>query len=171
MRIPNRPTRPAFTLLELMAAVVVMSIIAAVLLPIVATSSEAYTQTRRVRSDTERVAFALDRITRIVRQAPIGESGSGVGVDSATATGLAFTDGTGFELNGTTLEMLVPTGGRSPLCTGVETMSIDYLADDPATDMIDTPTRTRRFVVTIRAGQVEMRVLIHPRVWIGQEDS
>lgn len=171
MRTYDYTSRAAFTLLELLAAVVVMSIIAAVIAPVVATASESYTVTREVRSSTERVAYALDRVTRMVRQAPIGEDDSGVGVATATSTTLIFTDGSGLALDGDTLEMVLPTGETAPLCTEVESFEIRYLDRDGTTDVMATPERTHRFSITIRSGGAELSVLVHPRVWIGQEDA
>ncbi len=171
MRARTSPSRHAFTLLELLAAVLVMSIIAAVLMPIITSASQVYTQTRRVRTGTEHVAFAIDRVTRILREAPIGPGDSGIGVASATPTRVAFTDGTGFQLSGSTLEMLLPAGGSAPLCEGVDDVVITYLASDGVSDTSAAPALTQRFVVTITSGQVEMSVLVFPRVWIGQEDA
>jgi prepilin-type N-terminal cleavage/methylation domain-containing protein len=158
-----------FTLLEVLAAVLIMGVIGAVVLPVVTTASESYTVTRYVRNSTERVAFALDRVSRVVRQAPIGADDTGIGVQSASASSLEFTDGTGFRLEAGNLVMLVPGEDAALLCEDVDTLEISYLGADGVTSTLATPTETHRIVVTMGVGQLRMSVLAHPRVWIGQE--
>ena len=160
--------RRAFTLLEVVAAIVVMSVISAVLMPVITSAADSYTVARDVRARTERVGYALDRLTRVVRQAPIGSGNLGVGVVSASETSVEFSDGTGFQLNDNTIEMLVPGAAPQPLCRQVETLEILYLEDDGVTSSIASPTNTHRFVISITSGNLEMSVVIHPRVWIGQ---
>jgi prepilin-type N-terminal cleavage/methylation domain-containing protein len=167
----NRSTRGAFTLLELVAAVLVLSIISAVLMPVLSSASESYTTTRSIRTSTEQAAYALDRVARIIRQAPIGAGDAGVGILTATSTSLEFTDGTGFELNNGALEMLVSGTGNAKLCPNVDDLSIQYFADDGITSTLTAPTITHRICVTITSGDLRMSVVVHPRVWIGQGES
>ena len=163
--------RPGFTLLELLAAVVVMSIISVVVLPVLTSASESYTTTRDIRSRTEHVAYALDRISRMIREAPIGADELGVGIQSATASSLLFTDGTGLEMNAGQLELVVPGESNALLCERVDAFEIEYLASDGVTSTLASPTQTHRIAVTITSGNLRMSVLAHPRVWIGQEEG
>ena len=158
----------AFTLLELLAAVVVMSIISAVLVPVITAASDSYATTREVRSTTERVAFALDRITRVIREAPIGPSDTGIGVTSASASGIELSDGTGFTLVGSRIELLVPGQSNAPLATEIDAMTISYFGDDGIANTISNPSESRRIAVQIQSGDVIMSVVIFPRIWIGQ---
>lgn len=160
--------RAGFTLLELIAAVLVMSIISSVLLPVLTTASESYTTTRSIRTSTEQVAYALDRIARIIRQAPIGPAELGVGIQSATTSSLQFTDGTGFLLNNGEMEMLVPGNGNATLCPDIDALTIQYFGDDGVTSTFLTPELSHRISVTITSGNLTMSVVVHPRVWIGQ---
>lgn len=164
-----RITRRAFTLLELLAAILVMSIISAVLLPVLSSASESYTTTRDVRARTEHMAFALDRISRMIRQAPIGTDDTGVGIQSATASSVLFTDGTGIELSSGQLEMVIPGAANSPLCDDIDSVTIEYFASDGTTSTLTSPTLTHRIAVTLTSGTLTMSVVAHPRVWIGQE--
>jgi prepilin-type N-terminal cleavage/methylation domain-containing protein len=164
----SRRNQSGFTLLELLAAVVVMSVISVTLMPIIGGASESYVSARDVRTSTESVANALDRITRIVRKAPIGSGNTGVDVASSSVTSVAFSDGTGVQLVGTTLEMLVVGGGAVPLCFDVDSFTIDFIGADGVVDTSLTPTQTHRFGFTILSNNVEMSVIVHPRVWIGQ---
>ncbi len=170
MRRSKAIDRAGFTLLELLAAVVVMSIISVTLMPVIASASDSYVVARQVRSSTERAAFALDRVTRVIRQAPIGEDETGVGILSSTASSVEFTDGSGFQLIGTTLELLVPGEDAVPMCVEVDSFEIRYIGDDGLTDVRLTPGFTHRFEIEIETQGVVMSVLAHPRVWIGQEE-
>jgi prepilin-type N-terminal cleavage/methylation domain-containing protein len=168
--MPNRTysSRSGFTLLELLAAILVISIISATLMPVIASASDSFTVARDARYSTEKSAFALDRIVRIVRQAPIGADDTGVGITSATQSSVEFSDGTGVRLVGTTLEMLVPGENSVPLCLDVESFTVLYYANDGVSSTILTPSQTHRFGFMIVTENVEMTVLAHPRVWIGQ---
>lgn len=164
-------SRRAFTLLELLAAVLVMSVISAVLLPVISSASESYTTTRDVRTRTERVALALDRISRLIREAPVGDGDSGIGVTQATSSSLEFTDGNGFLLENGSLMLLVPDMYPVILCDDVDDVVVQYLGDDGVVNTIAAPGSTHRFVVTVTSDQLEMSVIVHPRVWIGQEEE
>ncbi len=171
MGIHQNQSRTGFTLLEMLAAILVMSIIAATLMPVIGAASDSYAVARQARSSTERAGFALDRITRIARQAPIGALDTGIGITTATTDSIEFSDGSGVQLLGTTLEMLVAGDDPVPLCSYVESFSVQYLGDDGVSNTILTPSLTRRFVFSITTQGIEMTVLAHPRVWIGQEPS
>ncbi len=160
-----------FTLLELLASIIVMSIISVTLMPVIGAASESFAVARQVRSSTERAGFALDRVTRVIRQAPIGANNTGVGVSSATASSLTFSDGTGFQLIGTTLEMLVVGNDPVPLCLDVDEFQVVYIGDDGVSNTVNTPTTTHRFMVRVETDGIELTTVVHPRVWIGQESS
>jgi type II secretory pathway pseudopilin PulG len=162
-------TAHAFTILELLAAIVVMSVISVTLMPVMSAASESYTVSRQVRSSTERAGFAIDRILRVIREAPIGTDNSGVGITSATSSSVEFSDGSGLQLTGTTLEMLVPGSSPVPLCFDVELFEIQYFADDGVTSSSLTPSTTHRFGIKLTTDNVTMSAVAFPRVWIGQE--
>jgi prepilin-type N-terminal cleavage/methylation domain-containing protein len=166
----NRPTRSSsgFTLLELIAAIVVMSIVSVVVFPVIAAASDSYTIARSARNSTEKTGYALDRVVRIIRSAPMGPGDSGVGILDATTDSLEFDDGTGFQLQGSTLEMLVQGESPTPLSFDVDSLVIEYIADDGISNTIASPTETHRIAVQIESNGVTMSVLVHPRVWIGQ---
>lgn len=170
MKQRTRHAHHGFTLIELLAAILVMSIISVTLMPVIASASESYIVARQVVSSTERAAFAIERITRIVRQAPIGPDDVGVGIASATTTSIEFTDQTGVVLVGTDLEMLVPGSDPVPLCFNVESFEVRYIGADGITNTILDPTRTHRIEFLITTQGTQLTILAHPRVWIGQEE-
>jgi len=175
MKMNMNTSRHAFTLVEMLAAIVVMSIISVVIMPVIASASDSYAVARNARTSTERTGFALTRIATIIQSAPIGPivpgTKPGVGVTSATTNSIQFTDNTGVQLSGTTLQMLVPGKQATSLCFNVDQFTISYLADDGMTDTMATPSRTHRFVFQLTAENVTMAILVHPRVWIGQTIS
>lgn len=165
--LPHQAGR-AFTLLEILTAIVILSVISAVVMPVVLASSDSYATARDIRNQTERMADAVDRITRMIRQAPIGGGDTGVGVRSATPEVLVFTDGTGFDLVAGRLRMHVPGGDTATLCQDIDAIEISYLGDDGLVSTLATPERSHRIAVRITSGNLTVSTVAHPRVWIGQ---
>lgn len=169
MKVIEQTKRRGFTLLELLAAILVMSIISAVVLPVITSASESYSTTRDVRERTERMTYAIDRISRIIRQAPIGSGDAGIGIQSATSQSLVFTDGTGFDHVDNEIRMRVPGYDPATLCADIDSLEIAYFADDGVTSTLATPAETHRVVVTLTNNELRMSIVAHPRVWIGQQ--
>ena len=168
MRQKQAQYQHGFTLLELLVSVVLMGVIGSVLLPVVSSASDSYTTTREVRNATERMAFALDRMSRMVRQAPIGADDEGVGIRMATASSIEFTDGSGFRLESNQILMLVPGGSPVLLCDDIDQLQITLIGADGVTSTVASPQNTHRVVVMAQTGSLRMSVVAHPRVWIGQ---
>ncbi len=165
------PYRRAFTLLELVAAILVMSIISVTIFPVIHSASESFISARQARSSTEQAAFALDRIVRVIRQAPIGTDESGVGITASTSSSLTLSDGNGFQLTSSTLELLVPGSSPVPLCKDVDTLELTLLKDDGTQGALDSIQDAHRIHVRLVVESVELEVVVHPRVWIGQEGA
>ncbi len=156
------------TLLELMASIVVLSIIASVITPVIMSATDAYASARRVRSSTESLAYASDQLQRVIRQAPSGADGTLLGVTTATSTRVVFLDGTGFELVGTDLNLLIPGEAAVPVCRDIGLFKIDYIGMDGSTSVIADPTATHRVSFTITKDGSTISAMAFPRVWIGQ---
>jgi prepilin-type N-terminal cleavage/methylation domain-containing protein len=163
--------RRGVTLLELVAAITVLSIIASVIMPVIVSSTESYASARSLRSSTESLAFASDQLQRTIRSAPSGAGGTGLGVSTATNDRVLFTDGTGFELDGTDLNILIPGSDPAPICRDVEAFSISYIAQDGSSSAIADPTNAHRIAFMIRCDGATVSGVAFPRVWIGQEGS
>ncbi len=96
---------------------------------------------------------------------------TGLGVQVATGTSVRFTDGTGFEFDGSRVMMLVPGSANTLLCPDIDSVEVRYLAKDGITSTLTTPTDTHRIVVVLTSGQLRMSIIAHPRIWIGQGDA
>ncbi len=174
MSTKHRPTRSArasrqagFTLLELVAATTVMSIIAAVVMPIIVTATDSYAMSRDTRAVTDRVLYALERAARVVREAPMTSDGSGLDAQTATSTSFIFTDGSGLRISGTDFELLKSGGEASVLCSGVDQIRINYFdsAGNPLSPI--DPALVHRVNLQIRSGPVTLDMYTLPRGWIG----
>lgn len=162
-------TKPSgFSLLELIVAVTVMSIIAVVIMPIITTSTDAYAAARDTRAGTDRVVYALERTARVVRQTPFAADESGLDLQTVSPTQYILTDGSGFRLNGTDLELLKPGGDAFILCTDIQKLAIAYF--DQA-GMPITPadlTLIHRVNLQIYTGTIMLDMYALPRSWIGR---
>lgn len=169
----RRSTRTAFTLVELMAVLVLTAGIAAVTAPIVLSASGAFTDASTRRDRTEAASMALDRIVRTLREAPDrGESGPGVpAIASLSAMSIGLEDGAVVALNGQTLELTVPGSDPAPLCTGVDAFELTYFGSDGTViDPAAAGAADEVRVVEIRlacAAAVELRTRVLLRCTLG----
>ena len=160
----HRCVRRGLTLIETMASLVVLSVMAGASLPMIEGATDAYVQSSSLQAGTEKVAFALDRCVRLLRTVPLSADAQGVGVTSVSATAIRFSDGRGLELSGTTLLMRDATGSTAPLCTDVQSFELTPLASDGVTNTAALPATTRRFNIKIRTSSVDLRTTAFARV-------
>ena len=116
----------AFSVLEMIVAMTIMSIIAATVMPIIVSATDSYAVSRDVRADTDRVLYALERSARFIRETPFAADESGLAIQSASATQFILTDGSGLRLSGSELELLQPGGQSSVLCVDVDRIMFTY---------------------------------------------
>lgn len=154
--------RRAFTLVEMICAVVVVAVSASIVVPVVNAAIDNYAASRTIRAQTDDAAFALERIVRIIREAPPGVAPGTVGIETATPTSFLLADGNGFSLAGDVLNLTAGLSS-SPLCRGVSAFNIDYLGEDGVTSTLAAPETTQRLLVTLRIGDSEFRVVAAPR--------
>ena len=167
-RKPGMSKGTGFSLLELIVAITVMSIIAVVIMPIITTSTDAYAAARDTRAGTDRVVYALERTARVVRQSPFAADESGPDLQSATSTQYILNDGSGFRHNGTDLELLKAGGDASILCTDVQKLDIIYYdqAGQPLTPL--DITQIHRVNLQIQTASITLDMYALPRSWIGR---
>lgn len=155
------------TLLEMTASITVLAIIAVAVLPVIASSADAYASAARTRRDTERVAFAAERCLRLLREAQAGAAAGELDIAVASPDHVQFSDGRGFRLDGADLVLIMPGEPDAPICRDVDTLQIQYLGADGVTDTSVTPNATHRFHVAIGSGDVALSISAFARAQIG----
>lgn len=144
--------------------VTILGIIAAGTLPImqgVATNAAASDRTRRA---CESGAYAMDRIARMLRDAPAGTTTGTLSLTSAASDTIGFADNRALFIKGDQLWFRNTDGAEDVLITDVEDFEITYLAADGVTDTSATPQTTQRFVVRLVTSGFELRIAVFPRV-------
>ncbi|MFK7759033.1 MAG: type II secretion system protein [Phycisphaerales bacterium] len=160
-----------FSLLEIIVSMIIMSVIAAVIMPIIMTATDAYTSSREVRSSTDRVLFALERSARFVREVPFKSDESGLDILSASSTQFMLTDGTGLRLQGSQLELVDSLGAGAVLCDGVDRISFQYFDKAGNSLALIQPSLIHRVSLQIQSGSVVLTVYAMPRSWVGRDVS
>lgn len=144
------------TLLEVVVTITILAVVAAVILPVINGATDMYASAAGLRDSSERVAFALDRSVRLLRDAPAGATPGEVGIVTAQADRVRFTDGRGLELSGTDLLLRTAAGTTAPLCRGVTAFELSYLGEDGATSTAATPADTQRIWVRIATARTSL---------------
>lgn len=158
----------AFTLVELLASMVIIGFVASVAVPLISAASDSFVTSSNNRDEAERLSHAMDKAVRLLRAAPATAPGSGQpDIAVAASDNIEFADGSELELIGTTLWLTPAGGSASPLCTGVSAFAITYLAEDGTTSTILTPENTQRIVIRIATGAQELRGAAFLRIATG----
>lgn len=171
MSITLSQSRTGFSLLELIVAMIIMSIIAGVITPIIMTSTDSYAVSRDTRADTDRVLYALERTARFVRETPFAADDSGIAVQSATSSQFILQDGSGFRLSGSDFEILKPGGTSAILCSDVDRISLVYYNAAGNPMALVNPVNIHRVSLQIQSGSTTLSMYAMPRSWIGRESS
>lgn len=161
MRTAARRRRPGFTLLELVATMLVLSIVSVVLAPVITSATDSYATARELRDVSDDAAFALSTIVRVWREAPAGEF-EGLAIIAADTQSVEFGDGTGLRLNAGTLER-IEAGGAFPVVRRVDDLRFDYIAADGRT-AADQPSQAHRIHITLTVRGFTMTAVAFPRV-------
>lgn len=162
MRFHRRTS--GFTLIELVLSMIVFSIIASVITPVIMSATESYAAARTLRGQTEGAAFAVERVVRVLREAPGGDT-TRLGVVTATSQELEFTDGSGVRLVGSDLEVLV-AGEGTPVAREVESFELLYIESDGAA-VPELNADAHRIHVEITVSGFSLSTIVFPRVNAG----
>ncbi len=154
----------AMTLVEVVCAIVVIGVVAAVVLPVIGGATDAYASASATRGAVESVAYALERGTRLLRDAPPGAAEGTLGIAVATPTSVVFSDGRGLELDGETLLLRSGPSDTAPLCRSVTAFELTFLARDGVTSVAGSPAMTHRVNIRLAAAGAELRTSAFPRV-------
>jgi len=155
--VAERRTRTesgGFTLIEVIAVIVLLGIVAGVTLPLAGAAADRYAGAERVRTDAEHAAMAVDRIARLIREIPA--DADGVEVAALTPGRLETEAGALVERLGSTLWLTIPGEEASPLCQEVAAFALRYfgrdgLELDPGAG--DAPADTHAIEVSLTRGR------------------
>lgn len=155
----NHSCRGGFTVVELLAVMVVVGTIAAAVTPVLVGASQNHTIASQSRTSMDQLDFALMRITRLIKDAPAGESG-GASIVRALPSQVAFEDGAEFQQIGSTLWITVPGAAAAPLCVDVQHVEFHYLGADGETDVSADPAETRRMRIELQIGESSLTTTV-----------
>lgn len=155
--IPARPARPAFTLVECVCAITVIAVTAAVVLPVISSSTTAYANATAARDVSEDVAYAMDRCLAMLRDTPPAATAGSLALSSASASGVTFSDGRALSYASGVLSLTDATGASAPLLRGMESFSLGCFAQNGTTSTMATPASTWIFTVRLRKSGFELR--------------
>lgn len=148
--------RRGFTLIEAVVTTVVLSVLAAAVLPVVNGSTEALNAASQAERLVDASCYAIDRIVRLLREAPPGPDLGTTGVVSLGAEQVVFSDGTGCRLNAGVLQIRFSDGTWGDLCDGVDDFEI-RARNAAGGDSSSAPAETQRFEVSLVRGGFELR--------------
>jgi len=156
-----------FSLIEMVASLVIVSVIAGVLAPVLNSAADEIAAARDLRQASDDAMFAMASVTRILREASAGD-GVNLGLSSADSTTVVFLDGRGVRLRGDILEMLTDAGA-APLARGVTHFEVIYVAADGMTPC--PPQDAQRFHVTLTVRGLTLAGVVFARVNTGQVEG
>lgn len=158
--------RGAFTLVELVTAIAVLGVIAAVLLPIINGAADSYAGAAALRAGADRAGFAMDRCLQTLRESPAGSVAGSLDITTAASDRVIFGDGHGIEYLDGVLYLRDSADSASPLCRDVNEFVISYVGADGVTSTASSPANTHRYYVTLRVGEVGLSAAAFPRVLV-----
>ncbi len=164
-------SHPGFTLIELIAVIVIISTLSSVVGSLVHESVKIYAGASAQREAQERHGFALERMVRAMREAAplVGSTGT-PGLVTADINQCAFEDGTAFQLSGTDV-LMTPAGGASgPLARNVTAFELSYIGEDGVMLNFgggDTVDEVRTIWIHLQSESVDTRTAVYLRAAMG----
>lgn len=146
-----------YTLVECVCAITVISVVSAVVLPLVSSATTSYANASSARDVSEDVAFALDRCLATLRDTPPAAAIGSVAISSASASEITFSDGRSLSCAGGVLSMTDDQGVTAPLLRGVEDFSLGLWAQNGSTSTMASPATTWIYSVTLKKAGFELR--------------
>jgi len=167
----GRTRHGGFTLIETIAVILIVGLLAGVVGPLMVGAAGAYAGARDGRAAIENASFAMDRIVRVLREAPEGATEGTAAFAKALPGVFGFTDGSFVSKSGTDVVMVEPGGATShPLARDVTAFELTYLRDDGLeldTGAGDDVSDIRRVEIRLVAGGQELRTGVFLRVGMG----
>lgn len=159
--------RRGFTLLEATVTTMVLSVVAVAVLPVINGATEAFSAASTTERMVDETSYALDRVLRLLREAPPGEDLGTIDVASLSAGAVVFGDGTGCRLHGGLLELRSSDGSWHELLGEVAGFELRAL-DASGADTSAQPGLVYRFEVRLARGGFELRSVVFCRARYGQ---
>ena len=157
--------RRGFTLIELIATMVVLAIAAASVTPLLIGLTDSARAARHRLAMLDALHRALDRSARLLREASPGVEG-GVDLSEATAAGFALADGRGVRFLDGTLWLDPGDGSTWPLARGIDSFSVRYLTSDGVTEA-DDPAAMQRVAIMVQDDGVPLTTIVYFRAGAG----
>lgn len=161
----RRTLRRGYSMVETVISLVVIGVIAAASMPLISSAADNAVVARRTRKSADGAQFAMERVTRLLRDCP--GSSTSLGITAATASSVTFSSGKRVYLSGTNLMLVESPGNEAILASDVTSFVIEYLADNATNSTLATPATTARFNITIVKDGVELRASAFPRCRAG----
>jgi prepilin-type N-terminal cleavage/methylation domain-containing protein len=121
----TRPRRLGFTLIEVIAAIAIIGMLAAMTAAVLVRGMEGYDATAQVAQLHVDLASAMDRVDRALRSIPAATSGANI--STVTPTSIAWTGTSGacsLSLSGTTLNLAMDGAAAQPILTDVTAFAV-----------------------------------------------
>lgn len=118
-------SRRAFTLIEVIAAIVIIGMLASMTAAVLIRGMEGYEATAQVAQLHSDVTAALDRIDRALRSIPAAESGANI--SSVTSASIAWTSAGGacsLSLSAGTLSLVIDGAASQPILSDVTAFTV-----------------------------------------------
>lgn len=166
MSVRGRDRRRGLTLVEMIATITVLGVVGATVLPVIEASGAHFAESASLRRAADRVSFAMDRISRVLREIPAAEQGGGLAIEAITASEIVLTNGTRIRLDGDRL-LLEIDGRVGTVCDHVSEFEIIATGADGVTSTAASPQETRRIGIGIVAEGFSVRSAVFPRACMG----
>lgn len=169
----RRAFRPAITLIELIASITIIAIAGAAVLPVMESAASGYADAVATRTAAERAAYAIERATLLLREAPAADEPGDVGIATAEPDRITLSNGSALTFENGALSLTM-NGVTAELCAGVAEFELTYTGADGLTDTAATPEATRRIGISIAVSGVgasesilRLRTVVFPRACLG----
>ncbi len=153
------------TLLEAVLTVLILSIVAGVVTPVIVSATDNYAAAADARQRVERAASALDRVVRLLRETPLNSDDPALlGITSFDQASITFNDNRALAYDGGVLTLTDRDGRSGPLCDEVSSFVISILGTDGLTPVAHDTPQAHVFEVRLTSGGVDLRTRVLPRV-------
>lgn len=158
--------RRGLTLVEMIATITVLGIVGATVLPVIEASGAHYAESASLRRSADRVSFAIDRVSRVLREIPATEEGNGLAIVTIRSDEITLANGTSIRMDGDRLVLEID-GRVGAVCEGVSEFVVVATGADGVTSTVESPRDTRRIGIGIVAEGMSVRSAVFPRACMG----